>query len=51
VFIVLLRYGGYFGKKETPFAATASPAEAFIGLIAFHFQVGGYLRILNPTFT
>jgi hypothetical protein len=39
VFVVLLRQGGYFGKKETPFAAAMSPAEAFIGRIAFHLQV------------
>ncbi len=39
VFVVLLRHGGYFGKKETPFAAAMSPAEAFIGRIAFHLQV------------
>jgi hypothetical protein len=39
VFVVLLRHGGYFGKKQTPFAAAMSPAEAFIGRIAFHLQV------------
>ena len=39
VFIVLLRYGGYFGTKETPFASAASPAETLIGRIAFHLQV------------
>lgn len=37
--IVQLRYGGYFGQKETPYAATLSEAELTMARIAFHIQV------------
>ena len=37
--IVFLRHGGYFGEKETPFAAVLSEAELTMGRIAFHIQV------------
>ena len=40
IFLVLLRYGGYFGTKETPFGATMSPPESHLCDIIFHIQVG-----------
>ena len=40
VFIVLLRYGGYFGSKETPYGASLSSAEAVVAGMIFHIQEG-----------
>ena len=40
VFIVLLRYGGYFGSKETPYGVSLSSAEATMAGIIFHIQEG-----------
>ena len=37
--VVLLRHGGYFGEKETPFAAEMSEQELTMARIAFHIQV------------
>ena len=40
VFIVMLRYGGYFGTKETSYAANMSSAEATVAGMMFHIQEG-----------
>ena len=40
MFIVLLRYGGYFGTKETPYGASLSSAEAVVAGMIFHIQEG-----------
>ena len=40
VFIVLLRYGGYFGAKETPYGASLSSAETVVAGMIFHIQEG-----------
>jgi len=40
IFLVLLRYGGYLGDKETPYAATMSQSEAHLCDIIFHIQEG-----------
>ena len=40
IFVVLLRYGGYFGSKETPYAASMNKAEATVADIIFHIQEG-----------
>ena len=39
IFLVLLRYGGYMGEKETPYGATMSHSEAHLCGIIFHIQV------------
>ena len=40
IFVVLLRYGGYFGTKETPYGATMNKTEAILADIVFHIQEG-----------
>ena len=40
IFVILLRYGGYFGQKETPYGAALSKAEATIADIVFAIQEG-----------
>ena len=40
MFIVMLRYGGYFGSKETPYGASMSSAEAAVAGMIFHVQEG-----------
>jgi len=40
IFLVLLRYGGYLGQKDTPYGATMSPPEAHLCSIIFHIQEG-----------
>jgi len=40
IFLVLLRYGGYMGEKETPYGATMSHSEAHLCGIIFHIQEG-----------
>ena len=40
MFVVLLRHGGYFGPKETPYAAVMSQAEAVVAGVLFHTQEG-----------
>ena len=40
MFVIMLRYGGYFGQKETPYGAAMSKAEATIADIVFHIQEG-----------
>ena len=40
MFVILLRHGGYFGQKETPYGATMSKAEASIADIVFSIQEG-----------
>ena len=38
IFVILLRYGGYFGAKETSFGATMNKSEAMIADMIFHIQ-------------
>ena len=40
MFVVLLRHGGYFGPKETPYGAVMSQAEAVVAGVLFHTQEG-----------
>lgn len=40
IFIVLLRYGGYFGEKQTPFGGTMSKEETILSRVVYHFQEG-----------
>ena len=40
MFIIMLRYGGYFGPKETPYGATMNQSEATISEMLFHIQEG-----------
>ena len=40
MFVILLRHGGYFGQKETPYGLALSKAEATIADIVFCIQEG-----------
>merc|ERR1719469_634269 len=40
LFIVLLRYGGYFGQKTSPYGVQMSKEENHVGQIMFHIQEG-----------
>ena len=59
MFVVLLRHGGYFGNKETPYGAVMSQAEAVVAGVLFHTQEGitynlhqvSYLNYLHAIYT
>merc|ERR1719309_1941955 len=40
ILLVLLRYGGYFGKKSSPYGVQMSQAEEHIGQLLYHIQEG-----------